>query len=120
MRYMLLIAGDPETGPAPDSPEGQAEFAGWMAYDQQVRDAGVYVSGEALLPPPTAKTVRVRGGDRLVSDGPFAETKEVLGGFYVVDVPDEAAALDWAARMPHVPAGGSVEVRPVMEFPDGS
>ncbi len=117
MKYMLLIASDPGAGPAPGSPEGQAEFAAWMTYTQDLAEAGHMAGGEALLPPPAARTLRLRGGERVVTDGPFAETKEALGGFYVVDVPDEATALDWAARMPHM-AYGAVEVRPVMELPD--
>ena len=111
MKYMLLIhAGAVEV-------EGVESFEDWVAYDRQVKDAGVWVSGESLADLVTATTVRVGpDGDRMVTDGPFAETREVLGGFYVIDVPDLDAALDWAARCPGARRGGSVVVRPVAEF----
>ena len=89
----------------------------WFEYTQALRDAGVMVAGEALQEADTATTVRVRNGQRLTSDGPFAETKEVLGGYYVIDVADLDAALSWAERIPNV-GYGSVEVRPVMVFDD--
>jgi hypothetical protein len=114
---MLLIYGDPTAGPAQDSPEGQAEYAEWFRITDEMAKAGVLRDGAALHPAPSATTVRVPGGERVLTDGPFAETKEVLGGYYVLDVPDLDAALDWAARMPN--AGyGAIEVRPVMEFPE--
>jgi hypothetical protein len=110
---MLLIqagAIDEQGGAAGCTPED------WMAYDKEVRDAGVFVSGESLADLVTATTVRVgRDGGRTVTDGPFAETREVLGGFYVIDVPDLDAALDWAARCPGS-RDGSVVVRPVADF----
>ena len=87
----------------------------WFSYTQDLQDAGVMRAGEALQGADTATTVRVRDGQRLTSDGPFAETKEVLGGYYVIDVPDLDAALAWAERIPSV-GYGSVEVRPVMVF----
>lgn len=116
MHYMLLTYGAPDQGPAPDSPEGQREFSEWFGYHQSVLDSGAFVAGEPLEPIASATTLRVHNGERVVTDGPFAETREVLGGFYVVDVPDLDAALDWAARMPHL-AHGSVEVRPVTQIP---
>jgi hypothetical protein len=80
----------------------------------------VVVSGESLQDPTVATTVRVGdGGERTVTDGPFAETRELIGGYYVVDVPDLDAALDWAARCPGSRAGGTVEVRPVADFGQG-
>ena len=115
---MLLIYGDPADGPAGDSPEGQAEFGQWFQYHEQITESGVQLGGAPLQDTGTATTVRVRDDERVVSDGPFAETKEVLGGYYVVDVPDLDAAIDWAARMPHI-GHGSVEVRPIMELPAG-
>jgi hypothetical protein len=115
MLHALLIYGDPSLAPAADSPEGQAEFQQWMEYTQQLTDAGVHRGGEALQEVQTATTVRVRDGERLLADGPFAETKEMLGGFYLIDVTDLDAALDWAAKIPSV-TYGSVEVRPVMSF----
>lgn len=68
--------------------------------------------------PDTATTLQVRNGDRMVTDGPFAETKEILGGFYMIDVPDLDAAMEWAEKVPSA-VYGSVEIRPVMEFPQG-
>ena len=115
MFYTLLIYGDPAAAPDYESPEGQAEFEQWMAYDKTLRESGAYSAGAALQPAPAATTVRSRDGDTLTIDGPFAETKEVLGGFYLIDVPDLDAALDWAGRMPNI-GYGSVEVRPVMTF----
>ncbi|WP_043639096.1 YciI family protein [Nonomuraea candida] len=115
MKYMLLInsaAGGDDAG------QGEAAtFEEWLAYDKSVRDSGVYVSGESLADLTTATVVRVAAsGERTVTDGPFAETREVLGGFYVIDVPDLDVALDWAARCPGSRGGGSVVVRPVAEF----
>jgi hypothetical protein len=117
MKYMLLIYGDPAAGPQEGSPEAQAEFADWFKITEEMQQAGVLSDeGAALHPPEAATTVRLRDGERVLTDGPFAETKEVLGGYYIVDVPDLDTALDWAAKMPN--AGyGSIEVRPVMEFP---
>jgi hypothetical protein len=115
VQYTLLIYGDPAAGPDQDSPEGQAEFAAWMTYTQALTDAGVLRGGEALQPTSTATSVQQRDGETLTTDGPFAETKEILGGFYLIDVPDLDTALAWAARMPNI-AHGTVEVRPVMVF----
>ena len=114
MQYMLLIYGDPAAAPAPDSPEAAAEFGRWMAYSQQM--AEVTVSGAPLEPVPTATTVRLRDAETLLSDGPFAETKEHLGGYYIIDVPDLDTALQWAAKAPNAHYG-SIEVRPVMQIP---
>lgn len=115
MQYALLIYNDPSTGPAPDSPEGEAEFAAWMSYTQELTDAGVIRGGEALHPIAAATTVRVRGGELSSADGPFAETKEILDGFYLIEVPDLDAALAWAAKIPSV-TRGSVELRPTVVF----
>ncbi|MEV0994056.1 YciI family protein [Nonomuraea sp. NPDC050202] len=112
MKYMLLI-----NSPATESDAEMASFEEWVAYDKTVRESGVYVAGESLADLTTATTVRVNAsGERTVTDGPFAETREVLGGFYVIDVPDLDVALDWAARCPGARGGGSVVVRPVAEF----
>ncbi|HSI92760.1 MAG TPA: YciI family protein [Jiangellaceae bacterium] len=117
MRYMLLIYGEEPTA-QPSQEELDAEMAEWWAYDTAVKESGVYIGGDALQPSQTATTVRVKGEERLVTDGPFAETREVLGGFYVIDVPDLDTALDWAAKCPAA-TYGSMEVRPVMEFDTG-
>jgi hypothetical protein len=119
MQYVLLIYGDEAAGNerfASLSEEEQNEELGrWWAYTEELQKAGVHVAGEALQPTMTAKTVTAQDGNRLVTDGPFAETKEQLGGFYIVDVASEQEALDWAAKMPSLPRG-SVEVRAVMVF----
>jgi hypothetical protein len=78
----------------------------------------VFESGDGLQPTATATTVRVRNGERLLTDGPFAETKEQLGGFYIVDCKDLDEAISWAERIPSLPHYGAVEVRPIMEFGD--
>ncbi|MEV2243649.1 YciI family protein [Streptomyces sp. NPDC049970] len=114
MKYMLLIHSG-----ATDENGGAAECTveDWMIYDKEVRDAGILVSGESLADLVTATTVRVGcAGDRTVTDGPFAETREVLGGFLVIDVPDLDVALDWAARCPGARGSGAVVVRPVADF----
>ncbi|TDD55337.1 hypothetical protein E1286_03905 [Nonomuraea terrae] len=112
MKYMLLINAPAEEAPECDVPT----FEDWAAYDKAVREAGVFVAGESLADLTTATAVRVdSSGGRTVTDGPFAETREVLGGFYVIDVPDLDVALDWAARCPGARAG-SVVIRPVAEF----
>ena len=116
MQYMLLIYNDPADAPADDSPEGFAEFQAWMTYTQDLRDAGVLLDGDPLEPIAAATTVRKRDGETLLVDGPFAETKEHLGGYYLIDVADLDAAVAWAEKVPNVHYG-SVEIRPVMQIP---
>lgn len=116
MQFMLLIYSDPSARPAYGSPEMQEEFGRWLAYSEDLRTAGAFISGEPLEPIATATTVRKRDGETLLVDGPFAETKEVLGGYYVVDVADLDQAVEWASRMPNI-TYGSVEVRPLMPMP---
>ncbi|RSM61430.1 YciI family protein [Amycolatopsis sp. WAC 01376] len=109
MKYMMLIQAATDTEP-------QCTFEEWTVYDKEVRDAGIWSSGESLADLVTATTVKVdRDGKRTVTDGPYAETREVLGGFYVIDVPDLDTALDWAARCPGA-RDGSVVIRPVADF----
>lgn len=110
MRYLLLIYADEAT--AEDTPENMQR---WFSYTQELQTAGVMQGGEALQPVVTATTVRGGNGETVTTDGPFAETKEQLGGFYLVDCKDLDEAIGWAAKMPVLPRG-SVEVRPVMEF----
>jgi hypothetical protein len=114
-QYMLLIYGPTDRDPSPD--EQAAELPQWGAYTEALRESGSMQAGNALQPTDTATTVRVSDGETIVSDGPFAETKEALGGYYIIDVPDLDAALEWAAKMPNM-AYGCVEVRPVMVFED--
>lgn len=115
MKYMLILASNPSDEPVPDSDAFGPYMEQWAAFTEALVNAGAMVSGEALHDADTASTVRVRDGQRIVTDGPFIETKEVVGGFYVIDVADIDEALEWAARIPNVHFG-SVEVRPVMEY----
>ena len=115
MRYLLLIYGDEAAGAQMTEAEQEAEMGAWFAYTEELRTAGTLLAGEALQPTATATTVR-GGGQTLTSDGPFAETKEQLGGFYLIEAADLDAAAAWAAKMPHFRQGGAVEIRPVIEF----
>jgi hypothetical protein len=115
MKYALTIYGD-EAQRENATPEQMQEVSqAYGAVTQEMQDKGVLVAGEGLYPTPTATTLRVREGDRQVTDGPFAETKEQLGGFYVLDVKDLDEAIEWAAKIPGAQLG-SVEIRPVMVF----
>ena len=117
MQYMILIYTDPDArSGAMTEEEGKALMREYFAYGDSLREAGVYVDAAPLEAADTATTVRVRDGQRLISDGPFAETREVLGGYYVIDCESLDTALDHAARCPGARLG-SVEVRPVMAIP---
>src|SRR5687768_2366455 len=100
MQYMLLIYDDEAKWGRMSKEESQALMAEYFAYTDELRNAGAFVSGEPLELTATAKTVHVRNGERFVTDGPFAETKEQLGGYYLIDVETEDEALDWAAKIP--------------------
>lgn len=86
MKYMLLLYAAPQDRPAPGSPEMDAEFESWMSYTREIAASGSLIAGDALHPVQTATTVRVRDGRGTTTDGPFAETKETLGGYYLLDV----------------------------------
>jgi len=112
VKYLLLLANAPDAWDDP-GPTGDDGVTGdWTTYTNALRDAGVLVSGAGLHDPDTATAVRVREGKRLLTDGPFAETKEHVVGFYMIDVPDLDSALDWAARVPNARTG-VIELRPV-------
>ncbi len=115
MKYALTIYGDESGREGASDEEMQAVSVAYAALTREMQEKGVLVAGEGLYPTPTATTVRVRDGDRTVTDGPFAETKEQLGGFYVLDCRDLDEAIDWAAKIPGAQSG-SVEIRPVMVF----
>lgn len=115
MQYMLLIYVDPATYEGVTEAENEAEMAEYFALGPSLRERGIQVSGEALQPVTTATTVRVRDGQTLTTDGPFAETKEHLGGFYLVDCANLDEAIDVAKRIPDV-RRGSIEIRPVVDF----
>ena len=112
MHYLLLLANAPDAWDAPPGPHHDDVIEDWTTYTQALEAAGVLVDGGALHAPSTATAVRVRAGDVLLTDGPFAETKEHLIGFYLIEVPDLDAALAWAARAPNARTG-TVEVRPI-------
>jgi hypothetical protein len=114
MRYALLIYGD-QSGWENATPEdSQATMDAYYAFTRDIQERGVMQAGEALQPFTTATTVRVRNGETLTTDGPFAETKEQLGGFYIVDCKDLDEATELAAKIPAA-QDGSIEVRPVMD-----
>ena len=115
MKYLLMIYGD-EVQDAKASPEEQQRIMGaYFAYTNEAEKAGALRASEALHPVSTATTVRVRDGRVLTTDGPFAETKEQLGGFYLLDCNDLDEAIRWASKIPHA-AKGSIEIRPVVDF----
>ena len=115
MRYALLIYASEQEWAGQTEEQSQAAYQEYMAFTKDVVDRGIMRSGEALQPTATATTVRVRNGETLSTDGPFAETKEQLGGFYVVEAKDLDEAIEIAAKIPDV-RGGSIEVRPIMEM----
>jgi len=115
MRYLLLIYFDESWGQR-SLAERQQIYAGQMRVAQELTSNGQYLGGAPLHPVTTATSVRVRDGKRLLTDGPFAETREQLGGYMLIDVPDLDAAIAVAARSP-VARVGTVEVRPVREGP---
>jgi hypothetical protein len=115
MKYAFTIYGDEARREAASEEDRQSMSQAYGVITQEMQEQGVLVAGEGLYPTATATTVRVRDGDRDVTDGPFAETKEQLGGFYVLDVKDLDEAIEWAAKIPGAQLG-SIEIRPVMVF----
>lgn len=99
-----------------DATNAPAYWGGYSAYGEALGKAGAAAGGAALQGPETATTVRLRNGERLVQDGPYADTKEQLGGFYLIEADDLDAALEWAARCPGA-GTGAVEVRPLLPMP---
>ena len=115
MRYMMLIYTDENIEAQRSPAENEANMAGYYAFTNEVRERGNFLSGDALQPTTMATTVRVHDGKTLPTDGPFAETKEQLGGFYILECKDLDEAIELAAKIPAAKEG-SVEIRPVMEF----
>ena len=113
MKYMALLYGELGTGPAPGTPEFREMLGEYQSATAAMADAGVLVDSSPLQLPHTATTVRCRNGDVQLSDGPFAEIKEQLGGYYILDCEDLDTALRYAATIPAA-RYGSVEVRPLM------
>ena len=116
-QFMLLIYGNPDD--APNSDQQEEQFADWRNYTNALVASGAMISGAPLEGVEAATTVRVRDGETELKEGPFLDTKEILGGYYLVDVPDREAAVALAERMPNIEYG-TVEVRPVVVFPDAA
>ena len=127
MRYMLLIYGEevqPDDVPAGEAPAGEAPAGEapelsppWLEYTSWLLREGIHTAGERLAGASSATTVRARDGVRMITDGPYAETKEVLGGYYIIECDDLDMALEAAARCPAVAFGSAVEVRPIIGMP---
>jgi hypothetical protein len=115
MKYLCLIYDDEKQLAAMPKDESDAFMGEYFAFTEGIRESGHYVAGEALHPVQTATTVRIRGGRVSTTDGPFAETKEQLGGFYLIEARDLNDAIQVAAKIPSARTG-SVEVRPVVDF----
>ena len=115
MRYLLMICTEESADAAMSPEEGQARLAEYMAFGDEMGRRGVLQGGERLRPTTDATTVRVRDGEVLTSDGPFAETKEQIGGYFVVQCKDLDEAIGVAAKIPGA-RDGSIEVRPIWEL----
>ena len=117
MRYLCLLVGEPGMdSPVPGSPEFMRMLSDYQSATQAMAAAGVLIDSGPLQPSATATTLRVRDGEQLVTDGPFAELKEEIGGYYVLECADLDEALRWAATIPAV-RYGSIEIRPLMVMP---
>ena len=115
VKYLLIILGN-EAADAQKTPEQQqAEMDAYFAFTDEVRKAGVMVDGQALHPSSSATVVRVRNGTTTTTDGPFAETKEQVAGYYLLECKDLDEAIEWAAKIPHASQDG-IEIRPVVDF----
>jgi hypothetical protein len=115
MKYLLTIHTDENADKNASPEEQQKVFAAYMAYTEAMKKAGVWLGGEALQPTETGTRVRVEADKPRVVDGPFTETKEVLGGYYLMEVKSKEEAVEWAKRCP-ASSHGTVEVRPIWEF----
>ena len=115
MKYMILLYAEPEANPVPGTPEFDAMMAEFFTLDERMKDRATVLAGEGLLGPETARTIRARAGRVDTTDGPFAETREHLGGFYLIGAATPEDAHAFAAAVP-VARYGSVEVRPVEVF----
>ena len=115
MQYMLLIYSDPAREPAYGTPDFQTMMQGYFAVNEQMKADGTLRGGEGLQGIETATSLRIKSGKVETMDGPFAETREHLGGYYIVDVPDLDAALKYAAMIPSAHFG-TIEVRPLMNY----
>jgi hypothetical protein len=117
MRYLCLLVGEPDmAGPEPGTPEFMQMLSDYQSATQAMTTAGVLVDSAPLQPAAAATTLRVRDGEPLVTDGPFAELKEQIGGYYVLDCADLDEALRWSATIPAA-RFGAIDIRPVMVAP---
>ena len=115
MQYLLLIYDNEANMAKMQGEEQKAFMAEYFEYTQALKDAGAFIAGDALQGVATATSVRLRDGERMITDGPFAETKEQLGGYYLIDVDNLDEAIEWGAKIPSS-RYGTIEVRPVMTF----
>ena len=115
MKYLLSIYADEKGLASATSEQIQQTIDAYNSFTQEVKDKGIFLSGEGLEPTSSATTVRVRNGETLTTDGPFAETKEQMNGFYLLECNDLDEAIEWAGKIPGA-ARGSVEVRPVLDY----
>jgi hypothetical protein len=116
VQYMLLIYGEESGWQSASDEDRGAMMKEYRDFTEELRSSGAMVAGDALQPTSNATTVRVRDGEQLVTDGPFAETKEQLGGYYLIEADSLDEATAWAAKLPGS-KHGSVEIRPVMQVP---
>lgn len=117
MQYMLILTEPEDVVATRNHPDHAGPYWGaWSAYVAAINEAGIVVGGNGLQPAMTATTVRVRDGKRMVQDGPYADTKEQLGGYFIIDVPDLDTAINWASQAPSALVA-AVEVRPVLPPP---
>ena len=119
MKFLALIYNDEHLYQDATPEDIAATFEAHGKFGQATSEAGVFLGGEGLQPIATATTVRVRDDERMLTDGPYAETKEQLGGYYLLDVADVDEAIKWAHKCPGAKQG-TIELRPIMEFPDAS
>jgi hypothetical protein len=115
MKYLCMIYDDEKIWETMPKAESEAMMGEYFAFTEGIRQSGHYVAGEALQPTPTATTVRIRNGRVSTTDGPFAETKEQLGGFYLIEAADLNDAIQVASKIPSARLG-SIEIRPVVDF----
>ena len=115
MRYMLLIGSDDKTAPPPPQTQITAMVQGHMRYSEELHAAGKMVESARLRPDGEGTRVRMKAGHRQITDGPFTETKEALGGFYLIECDTREEAVEWAKKIP-LGEGGFVEVRPVWQM----
>lgn len=115
MRFLLMNCSNVNRDQTMSEAERGAEWNAYLQYTQEAIAAGVMKGGEGLMPPAMATTVRIRDGKTLATDGPFAETKEQLAGFYILDVENIEQAIQWASKIPAA-LYGAVEIRPIIEI----